>query len=406
MSKLQELIDRLCPNGVEYKPLGEVATLSRGKVYSKEYLRDNSGIYPVYSSQTANNGVLGKIQTYDYDGEYLTWTTDGAYAGTIFHRIGKFSITNVCGLISLNSSDILLRFLYYWLSIEAPNHVYKGMGNPKLMSNQVSVIPIPIPPLEVQEEIVRILDRFADYAAELQADLQTELQARKEQYKYYRNLLLAFNPSACGYGTDDEQKISETTWDGISYKIQWKKLEEVGNLVTSRVNAENINFYVGVENLLKDRAGCNPSEELPPGDSHIEFIANDILIGNIRPYLNKIWLADRKGGTNGDVLTIRLRDLELTPKFLYHVLASDSFSYYHNQYAKGAKMPRGDKNMVMKYIIPVPPLELQERIVAILDRFETLVNDISKGLPAEIEAVKARYEYYRNKLLTFKPLPA
>ena len=219
MSKLKELIDRLCPNGVPFKQLNELADLSRGKVYSKEYLRDNAGGYPVYSSQTANDGVLGMINTYDYDGEYLTWTTDGAYAGTIFHRKGCFSITNVCGLITLTSSEIILRFLYYWLSIEAPKHVYSGMGNPKLMSNQVAPILVPVPPIEVQEEIVKILDTFSAHAAELQA----ELQARKEQYEYYRNLLLSFNPSACGCGTDGKQEMKDiTAWGGIVTKLLGK----------------------------------------------------------------------------------------------------------------------------------------------------------------------------------------
>ncbi len=185
MSKLQDLIQELCPNGVEYKKLGELCELSRGKVYSKTYIVENSGNYPVYSSQTANDGELGRISTYDYDGEYLTWTTDGAYAGTIFHRKGKFSITNVCGLITIKSSDLLIRFLYYWLSIKATEYVYRGMGNPKLMSNQMAPIEIPIPPLPIQEEIVKILDHFAEYAA--------ELQARQEQYEFYRDKLLNFS---------------------------------------------------------------------------------------------------------------------------------------------------------------------------------------------------------------------
>jgi len=182
MSKLQELIQELCPNGVEYKKLGD--ELSRGKVYSKTYITENVGEYPVYSSQTANEGELGRISAFDYDGEYLTWTTDGAYAGTIFHRKGKFSITNVCGLISIKSTNLLVRFLYYWLSVKAKEYVYRGMGNPKLMSNQMALIEIPLPPLEVQNEIVRILDTFTSHAAELQA----ELQARQEQYEYYRRV--------------------------------------------------------------------------------------------------------------------------------------------------------------------------------------------------------------------------
>ena len=195
MSQLQILIQTLCPEGVEYKTLETVCELSRGKVYSKTYIAANAGNYPVYSSQTANNGELGRISTYDYDGEYLTWTTDGAYAGTIFHRKGKFSITNVCGLIAIKSPDILnIRFLYYWLSIKAQEYVYRGMGNPKLMSNQMATIEIPMPPLTVQEEIVRILDLFTNLAAELQA----ELQARQKQYEHYRNKLLTFEKDAEG----------------------------------------------------------------------------------------------------------------------------------------------------------------------------------------------------------------
>jgi type I restriction enzyme S subunit len=99
MSKIDELIAQYCPNGVEFKKLKDIFKISRGRVMSKEYLSQNRGEYPVYSSQTANNGQIGKISTYDYDGEYLTWTTDGANAGTIFYRNEKFSITNVCGLL-------------------------------------------------------------------------------------------------------------------------------------------------------------------------------------------------------------------------------------------------------------------------------------------------------------------
>ena len=141
-SYLDKLLDGV---KVEWKALGEVAILSRGRVMSKEYLAEYKGEYPVYSSQTANDGEIGSIETFDIEGEGITWTTDGANAGTVFHRENKYSITNVCGLVKIkNTNSLNYRFLFFWLSIEAKKYVYSGMGNPKLMSNQMAKIQIPI----------------------------------------------------------------------------------------------------------------------------------------------------------------------------------------------------------------------------------------------------------------------
>ncbi|MCF8299051.1 MAG: restriction endonuclease subunit S [Saprospiraceae bacterium] len=188
MSKIDELIQELCPDGVEYNSLGALFKISRGRVMSKGYLRENIGLYPVYSSQTANNGEIGNISTYDYDGEFLTWTTDGANAGTIFYRNCKFSITNVCGLLSIKAKNINAKYAFYILSVTMKNYVSSGMGNPKLMSNVVEKITIPIPPLPIQQEIVCILDKFTA----LEAELEAELEARRKQYEFYRNQLLTF----------------------------------------------------------------------------------------------------------------------------------------------------------------------------------------------------------------------
>lgn len=188
MSKLEELIKEYCPNGVEYAKIGDICDISRGQVMSKDFIRDNSGEYPVYSSQTENEGVLGKISTYMFDGEYLTWTTDGANAGMVFYRKGKFSVTNVCGLLKVASKNVFPKFLYYALSVVTSKYVNKGMGNPKLMSNVMARIQIPLPALPVQREIVRILDSFTLYSAELTA----ELTARRKQYEFYRDKLLNF----------------------------------------------------------------------------------------------------------------------------------------------------------------------------------------------------------------------
>lgn len=135
MSKLDELIAEMCPDGVQSKKISELCCISRGIVISKEDISNNVGDYPVYSSQTENNGELGKINTYAYDGEYLTWTTDGANAGTVFYREGKFNVTNVCGLLQVINSDCMIKYLYHVLKVEAPKYVRRGMGNPKLMSN-------------------------------------------------------------------------------------------------------------------------------------------------------------------------------------------------------------------------------------------------------------------------------
>ena len=369
---------------VEWKPLIKVASLTRGRVISKEYLADNLGDYPVYSSQTVNNGEIGKINSFDFDGEFVSWTTDGANAGTVFYRSGKFSITNVCGLIKIqNNLELNYKFLFYWLSIEAKNHVYSGMGNPKLMSHQMEKILIPIPPLSVQTEIVRILDALTA----LTSELTSELTLRQKQYEYYREKLLSFD------------SLEQLNMGGAKKKLIDVAIYAKVRILADKLDKEN---YVGVENLLQNKLGKTSSNYVPTDGAFIEYLPNDILIGNIRPYLRKIWLSDRKGGTNGDVLVIRLTDENILPRYLYHILANEHFFEYNIKYSKGAKMPRGDKSAILQYEFDVPPLEQQQCIVSILDKFETLTNSITDGLPLAIEQSQKRYEYYRELLLNFE----
>ena len=199
-----------------------------------------------------------------------------------------------------------------------------------------------------------------------------------------------------------EKLIQELCPEGVEFK----KLGGTCYYPKARIGSSfsiNEKNYISTENLLKNKAGRTIAENVPESSSLIEFISNDILIGNIRPYLKKIWISDCNGGTNGDVLVIRRKDEFIDfikPKFLFYILSSDSFFAFHNQYAKGAKMPRGDKKKVMDFEIPVPPLEVQQRIVEILDNFTSLTAE----LEAELEARKRQYEYYRNLLLTFNPV--
>ena len=389
MSRLNELIQRLCPNGVEFKKLSMLCDLSRGKVYSKTYISENPGIYPVYSSQTENDGELGRISTYDYDGEYLTWTTDGAYAGTIFHRKGKFCITNVCGLISIKSSNILIRFLYYWLSVKAKDYVYKGMGNPKLMSNQIAPIKIPIPPLDVQNEIVRILDTFTSHAAELQA----ELQARKEQYEYYRNKLLTFDK-------DDKN-------------VKWMKLGEIGTFIRGNGLQKKDFTETGFPCIHYGQIHTHYGTFADTTISHTSFVLaeklrkasyGDLVIATTSEDVDGVckacaWLGENDVAVSGDAYIYKHNQ---NPKYISYLFQTKRFYEYKRKASVGAKVVRVSGDSMKNFIFPIPSISEQTRIVSILDKFEALVNDLTEGIPAEIAAVQEQYEYYRNKLLTFK----
>ena len=194
-----------------------------------------------------------------------------------------------------------------------------------------------------------------------------------------------------------DELIEELCPDGVEYK----ELNEIAHYAKKRIDVTEVdeNTYVGVENLLQNKGGKTIATNVPANGKVIRFEKGDILIGNIRPYLKKIWLADCIGGTNGDVLTVQIdNQAEMTSEFLYYILSSEKFFAYDTQNSKGAKMPRGSKVAVMKYRVPVPPLEVQREIVHILDSFTLLTAELT----AELTARKKQYDFYRDKLLTFE----
>ena len=399
MTNIEQLIQTLCPNGVPWKTLVEVATLSRGKVYSKEYLRDNAGEYPVYSSQTANNGELGKISTYDYDGKYLTWTTDGAYAGTVFRREGKFSITNVCGLISNVDKALSIDFLYYWLNKVAKDYVYQGMGNPKLMSNVMETIPIPLPPLEIQNRIVEILDRFSALAAELQA----ELQLRRKQYEYYRTRLLT--PHSESDSTDNTDVATSSSW-------QWKTLGEIGifqrgnGLQKKDFTEEGVGCIHYGQIYTRLGTFCNETITRVPkelAEKLVKVYKGNLVIActseNVEDCCKAVaWLGDETIVTGGHSAVFRHNE---NPKYIAYAFQSEIFQKQKNKFAKGVKVIDIKIEELAKIKIPLPSFSEQQRIVAILDKFDKLTTSLSDGIPAEQQAQQKRYEYYRDLLLNF-----
>lgn len=156
---------------------------------------------------------------------------------------------------------------------------------------------------------------------------------------------------------------------------EYKKLGEVAFYPNDKISVDKIgaNHYVGVENLLKDKAGILFSDQLPNAATATCFKYNDILLGNIRPYLKKIWLSNTEGGASGDVIVIRTSSDNILPNYLFKLLSSDKFFNYFNLYTKGAKMPRGDKNAIAKFIVPTPPKPTQLAIVAELDKINELI---------------------------------
>lgn len=408
MSKLQELINKLCPNGVEFKPLGEVCEIKRGVRVVKQELEEFGDI-PVFQNSLK---PLGYYKISNFKG-FTSFIIGAGAAGEIGFSENPFWAADDCFVIISNYLND--KYIFYCLQnnqLHLKRQVRKA-SIPRLSRVSIEKFMIPVPPIEVQEEIVRILDSFSDYAAELQA----ELQARKQQYEYYRNLLLTFNPSAYGCGTDDEQKDGVTTWGGHNYKIEWKKMGEIGTFIRGNGLQKKDFTESGVGCIHYGQIYTHYGTFATKTKSFVsESFAQklrkaktgDIVIATTSENVEDVgkavaWLGNEDIAISGDAY---IYTHEQNPKFIAYLFQTERFLAFKKMNVSGTKVTRISGDSLAKYPIPIPPLELQEKIVAILDRFETLVNDLTNGLPAEIAAVKDQYEYYRNKLLTFKKLTA
>ena len=400
MTRLNELINELCPDGVEYKTLGELGEFYGGITgKTKDDFVDGNEKFitymNVYKNIKLNLDVSDRVKISPNEKQRTL-----EYGDILF--TGSSETPEECGISSvladktdeklyLNSFCICYRFndtalfnpefsKYLFQSYELRKQIKKtasGVTRFNVSKEKMKKVKIPVPPLPVQEKIVRILDKFTS----LEAELEAELEARRVQYEYYRDELLTAKP----------------------HKTEEVFLENIAEYSKERIPASEVNAdsYVGVDNLLQNRQGKEVSVHIPKDGNLTKYYPKDILIGNIRPYLKKIWFADNMGGTNGDVLVIHPTSEKIIPRYLYFNLSSDRFFDYDNSRAKGAKMPRGDKDVIMKYKLTLPSLEVQQRIVNVLDNFDAICSDLKIGLPAEIDARKKQYEYYRDLLLTF-----
>ncbi len=371
MSKLQELIKELCPDGVEFKKLEEVCEIFSGKNKQKK----EQGKYPVYGS----TGIIAYCDNYQYDKEQLLIARVGANAGFIHIANGKYDVSDNTLIVDVIGTCNSI-YIYYVLVNSNINRYSKGGGQPLVTASDIKKIEIPLPPLEIQNEIVRILDTFTAHTAELQA----ELQARKEQYEYYRNKSLTFDEN-------DE-------------RVKWIKLGEIGNTCMCKRIMKHQTSDIGEVPFFK--IGTFGKE----ADAFISYELYD-------EYKNK-YSFPRKGeilisasGTIGRTVIYDGQDAYFQDSNIIWIQNDESkvlnkYLYYYYQIiewnVEGGTIKRLYNTNLSKTIIAYPPLSEQKRIISILDKFESLVNDLSEGLPAEIAAVQEQYEYYRNKLLTFK----
>ena len=406
MTKLQHLIDTLCPHGVPFKPLAEIGTFIRGNGLQKKDFTD-SGVGCIHYGQIYTHYGTFASKTISFVSEETANNCRKAMPGDLVIAATSENVDDVCKCVAwlgdeevaISSDAFVFRHnlnpkyvAYYFQSDCFQKQKLPFVTGTKVMrvsSENLAKILILIPPLAVQEEIVRILDRFADYSAQLQA----ELQARKAQYEYYRNHLLAFNDDQIPFKPLGEvfelrngytpSKNNPEFWEGGT--IPWFRMEDIRE--NGRILSDAIQHITPA--AIKGKG-------LFEANSFI--LATTATIGE-----HALLIADSLANQRFTNLKVRksLANLLKTKFIYYYMFIVDEFCKNNTNVSGFASV---DMDKLKRMPIPIPPIPVQEKIVAILDRFEALVNDLCCGLPAEIEAVNARYEFYRNHLLSFTPL--
>ena len=400
MSRIDKLIAELCPDGVSHYQLGEIAGYSDTRAQAShldkttfvgvDNLLPNKGgrvdasHAPNTSSLTAyetGDLLLGNIRPY-LKKIWLSDRTGGCSSDVLAVRLSKafHPLVNA-------------RFLYYTLSSDrffsyAMQHS-KGAKMPRGDKAAILNFRVPVPPLEVQREIVRVLDKFT----QLEAELEAELEARRRQYEYYRDHLLTFSEEATlprlplgevalivrGASPRPIRKFLTSDKSGVP----WIKIGDVAAA----------DKYITTTTERITEAGAAKSRRVSPGDF---VLSNSMSFG--RPFIMKI-----EGCVHDGWLVISNFDKSFIPDFLYHLLRSQPIQEeFVRRAGSGGAVSNLNSDTVKALTVPIPPLQEQRRIVSILDKFDSLVNDLSVGLPAELAARRKQYEYYRDQLLIFE----
>ncbi|WP_177201076.1 restriction endonuclease subunit S [Neptunomonas qingdaonensis] len=345
---------------VEWTELGNLCEkISSGKNKKKS----DDGLYPVFGS----TGVIGRTDSKVYETEQILVARVGANAGRVYIAQGEYDVSDNT-LIVQNKEGVALKYLYYYLVNIGLNQFAQGAGQPLITGGQLKGLFIPIPcpdnskkSLKIQAEIVCILDAFTAMTAELTA----ELRLRKKQYNYYRDQLLSF---------EEEE-------------VEWKTLGDVCESISSGKNKD------------KSEVGEFPvygSTGIIGRTDNKVYEIEQILVARVGANAGRVNIANGKYDVSDNTLMLKVKD-NISLKYLFYYLVNLNL----NRFVKGAGQPLLTAGQLKAMIVPIPSAEEQARIVAILDKFDTLTNSISEGLPREIELRQKQYEYYRDLLLSF-----
>ena len=389
MSKIFDLINELCPDGVKFDELGVICkSLAKGTLKQEDLV--DKGAYPVVNSSRDYYGFYDK---YNNEANAFTVASRGEYAGFVKFIDCKFWAGGLCYPYTSNDEEyVLTKFIFYFLkSIEKKNmDILVARGSiPALNKSDIDKVKIPVPPMEVQREIVRILDSFTLLTAELTA----ELTARKKQYEFYRDFLLSFDELDKNGGGCELKMLGEiaeiasggtpSTHNKIFWEngtIPWLKSEVCKDCIIEK------------SSLFITESGLNNS-------SAKIFKKGTVLMAMVGATIFKMAFLNIEAATNQNIAGIKANNKILMDKFLFYFLVKS----YPELISKLSGYNMANLTQVKKIKIPVPSLQTQQKVVDILDKFDTLVNSITEGLPREIELRRKQYEYYRELLLNFKP---
>lgn len=408
MSHLDEKIVELCPDGVKYLEIGAVIERSSKMRWSDvqgeefQYI-DLTSVdrvtHAIVDTDTiTSENAPSRAQQHVRVGDVLFGTTRPMlkrYAMIPTEFDGQVASTGYC-VLRPKADLILTNFLFHLLGTDA-FYAYveaneRGSAYPAIPDGVVKKFRIPVPPLEVQHEIVKVLDSYTELEVGLGAELEAELDARKLQYEYYRDALLAF-PESAGVQRIPMGEVStiargasprpiQSFLTGAESGVPWIKIGDVGagDKFITRTGQ-----YVTPE-------GAQKSRRVHPGDF---VMSNSMSFG--RPYISKI-----EGCIHDGWLSISDFAESFLPDFLYHLLRSRMVQAEFSRRAGAGTVQNLNASIVRSVIVPVPPLDEQMRVVEILDSFEELVKNLAEELPAEFLSRRQQYEHYRDRLLTFQ----